>query len=178
MANGKQTDASGNFHAENGQFISLEKHIEFALREREKQMERIFAERETSTEFKRVALESKVNDAKLTTATALQEQKLVTEQKISDAKNAADDVVKGVNTRLDKLESGGAPFANRLDEGLTKLRKDVDLLNVDSVRTKVLDALREQTAVDTKLQKRQVRAALVTGAIALGLAAFEALSKL
>jgi hypothetical protein len=145
------------------------------MAEREKQTERIFAERESSAEFKRIALKEAVDEGKVTTQTALLEARATTEQKLVDAKTAADEREKVIQNRLDKLESGGAPFANRLDEGVTKLREDVDTLNTDAVRTKVLDALRVQQAEEAKQQKRQVRLALLTAGIAAAIAIAQAL---
>lgn len=161
-------DKNGNVHGENGQFVSLRGHIESIMDEREKMTERVFADSEKAAEFKRVALEKALDRAKLDTDKAMVEAKAQVEQKLSDAKsaadkglsdakNAADEVNQTMKSRLDKLESGGAPFASRLDEGLTKLRSDVETLNTQSVKATVLDALREQAVQDTKAQKRQIK---------------------
>lgn len=175
-------DSYGNVHDDNGQFVSLQAYIERIIDEREKQVERVFAERETSAEFKRVALKEALDAAKETTDKALLEAKLAVEQKLADTQASSNTRSEALLKRLDLLESGGAPFASRLDESLQslkadmetllgisvrkndsaylQLRADVEVLNKDAVRTKVLDALRVQTLEEQKSQKRQVRMAI------------------
>lgn len=152
----------------NGNTVSLRDYIET-----------IFAERETSAEFKRVALQEKVNEAKITTATAMQEAKDSVENRLLEAKIAADERGLVLQARIEKLESGGAPFASRLDEGMTKLQADVATLNSGAVRAEVVEALRARQEEDSQTQRRQLRltgfAAITSFAISLVLLAIQGL---
>ena len=150
----RETDAAGNFHDENGRFVSLRDYIE-----------RIFDEKDRSAEFARATLERALNEAKITTERAMQEAKATTDKALAEAKTAADQVSIQIQKRIELLESGGAPFASRLDESLTSLKQDVDVLKVNMVRTTVLDALREQTVAEAKAQKRQIRYIAIAAAI-------------
>ena len=85
------------------------------------------------------------------------EAKVTVEARLVEAKTAADAVNAVMLKRLEILESGGAPFASRLDESLSSLKHDVGVLKDNMVRTTVLDALREQTVTEAKQQKRQIR---------------------
>jgi hypothetical protein len=109
-------------------------------------VDRIFQEKEKLTVRERETVEQ-----------ALLEAKTSVEARLVEAKTAADTVQAGNVKRLDALESGGAPFASRLDESLTKVKDDVEVLNANLVKTTVLDALREQTVNDSLAQKRQIR---------------------
>jgi hypothetical protein len=142
----KETDANGNYHDENGRFVSLRDYIE-----------RIFDEKEKQTEFSRVQLERALVEARATTERAMTEAAATVEKRLIEAKTAADQVTVQVQKRVELLESGGAPFASRLDESLTSLKSDVDVLKENMVRTTVLDALRKKTEEDAKLQKRQIK---------------------
>jgi DNA repair exonuclease SbcCD ATPase subunit len=139
-------DANGNFHGEDGRFVSLRSYVE-----------RIFDEKDRAAEFARATLERALIEAKVTTERAMQEAKVTTDTRLAEAKAAADAVTTTVQKRIELLESGGAPFASRLDEGLTQLKADVDTLKENMVRTTVLDALREQTIQEAKTQKSQIR---------------------
>ena len=158
-------DKSGNVHDTAGRFVNLKDYTERIFAEREKQMERIFAERESSAEFKRLALKDALDKAEVQVATALTKQEATMATKLDDAKEAADEVIKGIRAEIVVLQSGGAPFANRLDTGLTNLRTEVDILNKDAVRTKVLDALAERATRDAKAQKRQILYIAIAAAI-------------
>jgi hypothetical protein len=147
------------------------------LHDHEKLVERIFNERESSAEFKRVSLKEAVDKAAETTETRLAEAKSTTDQQLVDAKTAADEREKVIQDRLSKLEAGGAPFASRLDESLKKMREDVDVLNTDAVRTKVLDALRDQQREEAKQQKRAVRLAIGTAAVSIMLVLIQVLAR-
>jgi hypothetical protein len=151
-------DKNGNVHDENGQFVSLRAYIEAILSEKEKQ-----------TEFSRVQLEKALTQAAQTTERALVEARVTVEAKLVEAKAAADERANTQQKRIDLLESGGAPFASRLDESLTALKADVDVLKVNMVRTTVLDALREQTVAETKAQKRQIRYIAIAAAVSFAL---------
>jgi hypothetical protein len=142
----KETDANGNYHDENGRFVSLRDYVE-----------KIFDEKDKSAEFARATLERALIEARTTTDRAMQEAKATTDKALAEAKTAADAVTATQAKRIELLESGGAPFASRLDESLTSLKADVDVLKVNMVRTTVLDALREQTVTEAKAQKRQIR---------------------
>jgi hypothetical protein len=179
-------DGNGNVHGEDGRFVSLRDYVESIFAEREKQMERVFAERESSAEFKRLALKEALDEARRSTERALAEAKDTVQAALQEAKTAADKALaeaKGaavsaaeVNRhRIELLESGGAPFASRLDESLTLLKQDVDVLKENMVRTTVLDALREQTIEEAKAQKRQIKYVFITAAIALALSLVEGL---
>lgn len=150
----KETDAAGNFHDENGRFVSLRDYVE-----------RIFDERETQTEFARAQLERALVEARDTTDRAMNKASEDVENRLVEAKAAADNVTLELKSRLSNLESGGAPFASRLDQSLTTLKFDVDTLKENMVRTTVLDALREQTVQETKAQKKQIRYIAIAAAI-------------
>jgi mRNA degradation ribonuclease J1/J2 len=152
----KPIDSAGNVHGENGQFVSLRSYIEAILSEKEKQ-----------TEFSRVQLERALVEARTTTERAMTQAAVEVEKRLVEAKVAADERAAVVQQRIDLLESGGAPFASRLDESLSKLKGDVDILNTNMVRTTVLDALREQTVAEAKAQKRQIRYIALAAAFSL-----------
>lgn len=152
---------------ENGSFVSLRDYITSIMSEREKQTERIFAERETSAEFKRLALKEALDEARVTTERALAEAKKSVAEQVDQAKNAADARALVLQTRIEKLESGGAPFASRLDDGIKKLEKDVAQLTTGAVRSEVVEALRKQQIDEAKAQKKQTRAALFAAGLSL-----------
>lgn len=139
-------DSAGNFHDENGRFVSIRDYIE-----------RIFDEKDKLAASERATLQSALIEARTTTDRAMVEAKVTVENRLVEAKSAADEVTLGMVKRLDNLESGGAPFASRLDQSLTQLKDDVDTLKENMVRTTVLDALRQQTVEDAQAQKRQIR---------------------
>ena len=120
-------------------------------------IERIFTETDKLSESQRETLERALVEARETTEKAMIEAKTTVEGRLIEAKAAADAVQVGNVKRLDNLESGGAPFASRLDESLSTLKDDVDTLKENMVRTTVLDALREQTVQEARIQKRQIR---------------------
>jgi hypothetical protein len=175
-------DANGRDHADDGRFVSMRD-----LEAQARLVDRVFEERKESAEFAREQLEKALIEARNTTERAMQEAKSTTDRALVDAKNAADSVNKTIFDRLEKLESGGAPFANRLDEGVSKLRRDVDVLesttvrsdgeehrrlkhdvetlNTDAVRTKVLDALRAQTQEEVKANKKRVQLAIIGASV-------------
>lgn len=120
-------------------------------------VDRIFAEKDKTAEAQRSNLEKRVDETKTTNDKAMVEAKNSVEARLVEAKSAADQVSQTLTKRLELLESGGAPFASRLDESLTELKSDVSLLNDGAVRTTVLDALREQTTKQIADQKRAIR---------------------
>jgi hypothetical protein len=151
-------DSSGNFHdPETGQFVNIRTYVERIVEDQLKLIMRVFDEKDKSAEFQRSTLANALVEAKVTTERAMQEAKATTDKQQGEAKAAADQVTLTMGKRIELLESGGAPFASRLDESLTSLKADVEVLKVNMVRTTVLDALREQTTNDIKQQKRQVR---------------------
>ena len=125
-------------------------------------VERIFEEKDKLSTSQRLTLELALVEARTTTATAMNEAKATVEARLIEAKVAADAVQAGNVKRLDHLESGGAPFASRLDESLNTLKDDVDALKDNMVKTTVLDALREKTDLDALAQKRQIRTLTIT----------------
>jgi archaellum component FlaD/FlaE len=152
--------------------VRLQKDPEVPVKE---YIEAILEERKTQTEFSRLQLERSVEQARETTEKAMNEARDTVEKRLLEAKTSADDVVTELQKRLALLESGGAPFASRLDQSLERLKGDVDSLNEGAVKTTVLDALREQTTEDAKQQKRSLKyvgltagAALVVGLIEVG----------
>lgn len=153
--------------------VTLREYIETILGEREKQTERVFAERETSAEFKRLALKDALDNAKITTDAAMEEAKRNVKTELDKAKIAADERGLVLQTRIEKLESGGAPFASRLDDGMTKLAEDVRLLNLSAVKQEVVQALRYKQDEDAKMQRRQARAAFATATVALVIAVIQ-----
>ena len=153
----KETDANGNYHDDNGRFVSLRDYVE-----------KIFDEKDKSAEFARATLERALIEARSTTDRAMQEAKATTDKALAEAKTAADQVSVQIQKRIELLESGGAPFASRLDESLTSLKADVDVLKTNMVRTTVLDALREQTVAEAKAQKRQIRYIAIAAAVSFG----------
>jgi long-subunit acyl-CoA synthetase (AMP-forming) len=93
------TDSMHQPRDSNGQYVSLREFIE-----------RILDEKDKSAEFKRVSLEL-----------ALHEAKANIEKELGKAKDAADKVSNELGKRISQLESGGAPFASRLDSSLEEL---------------------------------------------------------
>ena len=156
MANGP-IDKNGNVHDGNGQFVSLRSYIEAILSEKEKQ-----------TEFSRAQLERALVEARVTTERAMQEARLTVEQRLVEAKAAADEVAKGIVKRLDNLESGGAPFASRLDDGLKQLKADVDLLKEGAIKQGTIDELRKQQAIEIASQRKQIRLVFIAAAVSFG----------
>lgn len=65
------------------------------------------------------------------------------------------------------LESGGAPFASRLDSDITRMKEDVDKLKVESVRNEVIEALRKKNEEEVKVQKRRTFVAIGSAGLAL-----------
>lgn len=130
-------------------------------------VDRIFTEKDKTAEAQRSNLEKRVEEAKTTTEKAMEEAKTTVEARLIEAKTAADGVSSTITKRLDLLESGGAPFASRLDSSLTELKTDVDALNVNMVKTTVLDALREQTSTQILDQKRSIRNLFITVGVAV-----------
>lgn len=139
-------------------------------------VERIFDEREKANNFRAKETEK-----------ALLEARTSADRAIREAKEAADRVSAVLTKRIEQLESGGAPFASRLDESLQAMKVDVDILksgsvqkegeehvrlkhdvavlNTDAVRSQVLDALREAQEAETKRTRKQV--AIAVGLLAL-----------
>ena len=127
-------DRNGNFHdGDNGRFVSVKEYVE-----------RIFDEREAAADYKSLTLERALVEAKVTTERAMLEAANTVQTRLLEAKAAADERDGAMISRLDHLESGGAPFASRLDNSLNSLKTDVDVLKENMVKTTVLDALREQ----------------------------------
>jgi len=81
----------------------------------------------------------------------------LTDRAFEDMKDALGEMVAGVKVRLDRLESGGAPFASRLDQGLTALKNDVDTLKTVAVRTEALNAVRDAGIEEAREQRRQIK---------------------
>ncbi|MEO6068103.1 MAG: hypothetical protein ABIQ41_09010 [Gemmatimonadales bacterium] len=131
--------------------------IRATLTEREKALNERFTSQESNAEFKRISLKEALDEAKTTTERALTEAKANVEDRLLEAKVAADERGLVLQSRIEKLESGGAPFASRLDEGMTKLAGDVEKLNNNAVRAEVIEALRERQQEDVKTQRRQIR---------------------
>jgi hypothetical protein len=136
-------DRNGNFHGDDGRFVNLRDYVE-----------RIFDEREKATEFARATLERALNEARVTTDRALAEAKL-----------AADERGLVLQRRIESLESGGAPFASRLDESMTTLKHDVSTLKENMVRTTALEELRKANGVAIEQQRRQLRLVFIAAAI-------------
>ena len=150
-------DKNGNFHdPDSGQFVSIK---EFVLR--------IFEEKEAAADYKSMTLERALVEAKVTTERAMLEAANTVQTRLLEAKAAADERDAAMMARLDQLESGGAPFANRLDNSLSVLKDDVDGLKENMVKTTVLDALREQTDLETRATKKQIKYIFVAAAVSL-----------
>lgn len=120
---------------------------------------RVIADRETLVDSQFATLDKAIVEAKSSV-----------EGRLVDAKTAADGVNTGIMKRVEVLESGGAPFASRLDESLADLKTDVGVLKENMVRTTVLDALREQNVADSKIQKRQIKLLGITVAVSIAIA--------
>ncbi len=69
-----------------------------------------------------------------------------------------------------RLELTNVRTFRRLDLSLTDLKVDVDALNVNMVKTTVLDALREQTSTQILDQKRSIRNLFITVGVAVAIA--------
>lgn len=89
-------------------------------------------------------------------ADAHQKEHLAHERIHNVEKMQVDKAASQTLTRLEQLESGGAPFASRLDDSLLRLKDDVAKLKDNMVRSEVLDDLRDRAAEDAKAQKRQL----------------------
>jgi hypothetical protein len=161
----KDRDANGCLHGPDGRFVDMETYINRVVSDEFIRVDRIFEEKDKKAESDRQTLEKAVAEAKTTTERARQEDKLATDKALAEAKGAADAVSVTITKRIELLESGGAPFASRLDESLSQLKQDVDVLKENMVRTTVLDALREQTVTEAKAQKRQIRYIAIAAAI-------------
>lgn len=66
-----------------------------------------------------------------------------------------------LESRIQVLESGGAPFASRLDESLCTLKEDVEHLKEDAIRGETLASLRADAERDRVMQGRSIRIALI-----------------
>lgn len=159
---------------EQGHFVSLRDYVALAIRELEKSVDKTFASNETTAEFKRASLATALAEAKATTDAALRAAAESVENKLIEAKTAADERGIVLQTRIEKLESGGAPFADRLNETTRKLQLEVEKLTTGAVKAEVVEALRDRQVEDAKAQKKQTRAALLAGGAALVLALIEA----
>jgi len=144
-------DSNGNYHDDKGLFISVRDYVE-----------RIFSEKDRLAESQRETLERALVEARETTEKAMNKAAETVEGRLIEAKVAADAVQTGNVKRLDSLESGGAPFASRLDASQKALVEDVGVLKENMVRTTVLDALREQTLEDARQQKRSIKNLYIT----------------
>lgn len=138
-------------------------------------VERIFDEREKAAEFSRATLERALVEARTTTERAMQEARDNVAKALVEAKVAADERSNTMQKRIDTLESGGAPFASRLDDSITRLKGDVDTLKEGAVRQGALDALRQQQAeaieqqtAEIKQQRKQIRNIFIAAGLALG----------
>lgn len=149
-------DSAGNFHDDKGLFISIRDYTD-----------RIFAEKDKLAESQRETLERALVEARETTEKAMVEAKTTVEARLVEAKSAADAVQETNIKRLENLESGGAPFASRLDQSIKTMLLDVQTLKENMVKTTVLDALREQTVTETKEQKRQIKMLFYSVAVSM-----------
>lgn len=141
--------------------------IRATIAEREKHLNERFTQQELAAEFKRAALKDALDEAKLTADRAGAAAKTNVEERLSEAKTAADERFLVLQTRTEKLESGGAPFASRLDDGIRKLNEDVATLNNNAVRAEVVEALRTRQEEDANTQKRQIKYIAIASAISL-----------
>ena len=157
-------DDRGNYHDLDGRFTAVPG---VPIRD---YIERIFDEKDRLSESQRETLERALVEARETTEKAMVEAKNTVEGRLVEAKTAADAVSLVILKRVEILESGGAPFASRLDESLSSLKEDVSVLKDNMVRTTVLDALREQTVMEAKAQKRQIKNLYVSVGVALMIA--------
>lgn len=84
---------------------------------------------------------------------------------IQDAKNRIGERHGEVVRRLETLESGGAPFASRLDDSLKTLKSDVETLKEKGVRQEAIEALRETQTKELAAQKKQLRLVLIAAGV-------------
>jgi len=89
------------------------------------------------------------------------------EQAVADARHSVDERTLELVRRLDILESGGAPFASRLDDSLTALKNDVGDLKTKSIEQGALDALRQANTDAIERQRKQIRLVIITAAASL-----------
>ena len=175
MSNG--SNKHGNLHGDNGHFVNIRDYVE-----------RIFEEKEKSSERDRVTLELALIEARSTTERAMQEAKVTVERalgeaagsvqtRLLEAKAAADDRETQVVKRLENLESGGAPFASRLDQSITRLLSDVDGLKTNMVKTTVVEALREKGEEDIQAQRKQIKYIFIAAALSLALSLLPLLAR-
>jgi chemotaxis regulatin CheY-phosphate phosphatase CheZ len=125
----------------------------------------------------------------------ISEQQLLTfaretlESRVAEAANNVDERNKVIADRLDRLESGGAPFASRLDESLKTLKSDVETLksdgitsetfkslvsDVDSLKTEAvrqtaLDTLRQQNSEKIESQRKQIKYVLIAAGLSFAI---------
>ena len=175
MENEGSSDGNGRYRDQSGRFISASF---VPIRD---YIERIFEEKDRLATSQRETLERALVEARETTEKAMNkaaesvegrlvEAKFTVEGRLVEAKSAADAVQSGNVKRLENLESGGAPFASRLDSSLGTLKDDVDVLKANMVKTTVLDALREKQEEEASSQRRAIKNLYITVSVTLFIA--------
>jgi len=154
-ANGHEhVERSGDDRRHGGGRVSERDYFERILQERRRAHD---AEHGSHAE-KHVAETQAMDFARATLETA-----------VADAKANVNERNKEIIRRLDTLESGGAPFASRLDDSLERLKQDVEDLKIKSVEQTALDGLRQANTDAIAAQRRQIKYILLTAGIALAL---------
>jgi len=153
-------DANGHEHVERA--TEDRRHSGGRVTERD-YFERILQERRRSHDAEHAAHDEqhKAQDEALGFA------RRTLEAAVTDAKGSVEERHDETTRRLDTLESGGAPFASRLDDSLVRLKADVDELKVQAVRTTALDTLRQQSAEKIEQQRKQIKYILIAAGLSL-----------
>lgn len=115
--------------------------------------ERILAERRRAHDSEHFAHD----EGHKSDAHAMEFARRTLETALQEAKANVAETHEAVTRRLDILESGGAPFASRLDDSLNRLKSDVDILKAESVKVGVLEQERHANTLLLEQQRRQIR---------------------
>jgi len=147
-------DANGHEHVERAN--EDRRHSGGRVTERD-YFERILQERRRAHDAEHAAHDEQHNLAN----EALGFARRTLEQAVADARLNVQDRHAEVVRRLDTLESGGAPFASRLDDSLKTLKADVQSLKDRSIEQTAFDTLRQANTEAIERQRKQLRLVIV-----------------
>jgi hypothetical protein len=152
MTNGP-TDSNGNFHGDDGRFVSLRDYIERILDERDKAVQVAYRNLEQRLD--------KLNE-------------LRSEVQQDRGQFLRNDVYQ---ERHDQLRQSVSDLEDRLQSEFKLLidtnGKRIGILETSSIKSEVLDALRVKDEEERKIQKRRVTLALISGLAACVVLVFE-----
>lgn len=147
--------------------ISMAKYIDSRIKAERLLTDRILNEKEKKTLADQATLSTALDKAALTATLALDKAAASTEKALAEAKAAADERGLVIQGRIEKLEAGGAPFASRLDDSLTRLKTDVETLKSESVASGALDELQRATKAEREESRRRLRLVIIAGVFGL-----------